>query len=673
MHTPDKWVSDLTEQVLDHFRQFSQMHTLGILDHFRHFRHFSLRHLSQSGMAYVAILVLLAILSTLGFGFIFKVGTQTSATMTRSSGMQAHYLAESAATHAMWRLLNESDFPASEDTYYMHSLAGGRYGYKVRRHTDTTFATIATVGAVGDNVVHQSYVLYVVSEQEDVIDVLFVVNDPSNPTGQEQLRKSLMEEWGYMVTLIDQNDSQADYDNALANADVAYVSEEIYSNDVNTKLTGASIGVVNEEIYLADELKFTSGNMLSSTRDQIEIVDNTHYITLPFSTGWLTFLDSSEDLSLLDAPYAAGMRVLAKTLHWGTTTNPSLATLEFGADLYGSGTAAGRRVHLPFGAGSFDFEELNADGQTIMRRAIEWGAEPSLVAHMKRRPIEITNTGSVLVDYQVLVTLTTGIMGSPYSHVNSDGSDIRFSDGAGTLFNYWIESWDNAGTSKIWVNVPSIPAGTSTIYLHYGNGTLRNASNGLATFLFFDDFEDHSAGVFADGWLPADTYQVQDDSGLKVLDDDVSGSGRNVTAQHPSWDDVAVRQRFRSVDGAVSHAGVFVRYADDSNEVYGGIVSNTTAEIWDRIGGGWSMRGGTWTIPDVGTSWHVQELRVAGTTAAELYIDDAHIGNGTLRVGSPSTGTSGFWSQYNRWGYRDWHLVRKYASPEPSTSVGDQE
>ncbi len=148
--TPVKWVSDLTEQVLDHFR---------------HFRHFFSRHLSQSGMAYMAILILLAILSTLTFSFLFKVGTQTSATMTRGNSMQAHYLAESAANHAMWRLLNESDFPASETTYYMHSLASGRYGYKVRRHTDTTFATVATVGAIGENVVQQSYVLYVIPEK----------------------------------------------------------------------------------------------------------------------------------------------------------------------------------------------------------------------------------------------------------------------------------------------------------------------------------------------------------------------------------------------------------------------------------------------------------------------------------------------------------------------------
>lgn len=115
----------------------------------------------DAGMAYVAILLLLAIISTLTFTLLFKAGTGMLATITRGDSIQAHYLAESAANHAMWRLLNDSNFPAAEDSYYMHTLGDGRYGYKVRRHTNTTFATVATVGAVGKNVVQQSYVLYV--------------------------------------------------------------------------------------------------------------------------------------------------------------------------------------------------------------------------------------------------------------------------------------------------------------------------------------------------------------------------------------------------------------------------------------------------------------------------------------------------------------------------------
>jgi hypothetical protein len=117
---------------------------------------------SQAGLAYVAILLLLTVLSTMAMAFLFKVGIETAATETRGKSMQVDYLAESAANHALWRLLNEPGFNPAADTYSMHSLGNGRYGYKVRMPTETTFATVATVGAVGDSVAHQSYVQYII-------------------------------------------------------------------------------------------------------------------------------------------------------------------------------------------------------------------------------------------------------------------------------------------------------------------------------------------------------------------------------------------------------------------------------------------------------------------------------------------------------------------------------
>ena len=117
---------------------------------------------SEAGIGYVAILVLLAILSTMGLAFMYKVGIMSSVTLNRRTSMQAHYLAESAANHALWRLLNDPGFTPESDKYYMHSLGDGRYGFKVRKPTETTFATVATVGAIGDSVVNQSYVQYII-------------------------------------------------------------------------------------------------------------------------------------------------------------------------------------------------------------------------------------------------------------------------------------------------------------------------------------------------------------------------------------------------------------------------------------------------------------------------------------------------------------------------------
>jgi hypothetical protein len=113
----------------------------------------------SSGFSYVVVLLFVTLITVLGLSFLSKAGIGTSATLNRSSAIQAEYLAEAAANHAMWKLLNDPTFPASENRYYMQSLGLGRYGYMVRRHTDSTFATVAAIGAVGESVVKRSYVL----------------------------------------------------------------------------------------------------------------------------------------------------------------------------------------------------------------------------------------------------------------------------------------------------------------------------------------------------------------------------------------------------------------------------------------------------------------------------------------------------------------------------------
>ncbi|RYY65372.1 MAG: hypothetical protein EOO13_17310 [Chitinophagaceae bacterium] len=43
------------------------------------------------------------------------------------------------------------------------------------------------------------------------------------------------------------------------------------------------------------------------------------------------------------------------------------------------------------------------------------------------------NTPTTIANYQVKVTLTTALMGSPYTNVNADGSDLRFYDSRNNL------------------------------------------------------------------------------------------------------------------------------------------------------------------------------------------------------------------------------------------------
>jgi phosphodiesterase/alkaline phosphatase D-like protein len=83
-----------------------------------------------------------------------------------------------------------------------------------------------------------------------------------------------------------------------------------------------------------------------------------------------------------------------------------------------------------------------------------------------------------------------------YSKANPDGSDIRFEDNNGKKLFYWIEKWNDSGSSIVWVKAED--KGTSQIKMKYGNRFAMSESNGDSTFLFFDDFND---GIFNNKWF----------------------------------------------------------------------------------------------------------------------------------------------------------------------------
>lgn len=220
--------------------------------------------------------------------------------------------------------------------------------------------------------------------QSNPQDVLMVVVDPSSLTSQESAKKTLIESWGYRVTLVDQDSNQSTFDTAIARTDVAYITEDVSSSAVGTKLSSAEIGVVSEEAELYDELGI--GDAVGwSSGTSIDVQDNTHYITNGFAIGSVTIMTSSDSIPRINTNKAPDLRELAIE-----TAKVTMGTLERGDALYGGGTAAGRRVSLPWGGGSFDIANLTADGETILQRAIEWAATDYTVL----MPVTSTSTPS---------------------------------------------------------------------------------------------------------------------------------------------------------------------------------------------------------------------------------------------------------------------------------------
>jgi uncharacterized repeat protein (TIGR01451 family) len=104
-----------------------------------------------------------------------------------------------------------------------------------------------------------------------------------------------------------------------------------------------------------------------------------------------------------------------------------------------------------------------------------------------RKPVIVSNSGSQLNNYQVLVKLDSSNF--DFNKTKSDGSDVRFTAPDGiTLIDYWIESWDKTSQlAYIWVEVPLLANGNTSTYLYYSNQGASNNSNGSATFNFFED------------------------------------------------------------------------------------------------------------------------------------------------------------------------------------------
>ena len=213
--------------------------------------------------------------------------------------------------------------------------------------------------------------------------VLFVVGSVggSGLTAEELAHQALIEGWGHTVELIDDGAPQTDFDNGVANNDVVFMTNDITASDVGTKLVNATIGVVTSEVNLSNEFGMASSIGWESGT-VVEINDNTHYITSPFPPGILTILSVNESLAYVAGTLSTDLGQLASS-----SSGYGIVTLAAGAAMYGGGSAAGRRVQLPWGGNGFDPINLNADGLSILKRAIEWGAgagdATGLIAHWK--------------------------------------------------------------------------------------------------------------------------------------------------------------------------------------------------------------------------------------------------------------------------------------------------
>ncbi len=262
-------------------------------------------------------------------------------------------------------------------------------------------------------------------------------------------------------------------------------------------------------------------------------------------------------------------------------------------------------------------------------------------------------------------------------NAKSDFSDLRFtkSDGV-TLLDYWIESYTPGESAVVWVEVDSIPAspGTSNIYIYYGNPSATSASNGIATFVFFDDFEDGDYTNNPIWTVETGTFSVQseilDSKTSKRLYSSSQGStikSTSTLAQNGAWEWDYYNQGRDSYGNALQQGRNYFIYLDANNYAYAGAYSGYFLQV--VIGGASVVRSDSGSNTIATGILHYKVTRSGNTWT--FYVNDNQKYQGTISgltssaltkyYVSASGGNSG--SYPNR---IDNLRYRNYISPEPT-------
>jgi Domain of unknown function (DUF4347)/Concanavalin A-like lectin/glucanases superfamily/Bacterial Ig domain/Domain of unknown function (DUF2341)/Cadherin domain len=123
-----------------------------------------------------------------------------------------------------------------------------------------------------------------------------------------------------------------------------------------------------------------------------------------------------------------------------------------------------------------------------------------------RKQISFNNAaGPALTNQVVLVTLNASNV--DYSLTQNSGQDLRFVDTDGTLLDYEIETWNEAGTSTVWVRVPQINAASTTdsIWMYYGNISATAGQNATGVWGNSAQAILHLNGTLSDSSAQANT------------------------------------------------------------------------------------------------------------------------------------------------------------------------
>lgn len=95
-----------------------------------------------------------------------------------------------------------------------------------------------------------------------------------------------------------------------------------------------------------------------------------------------------------------------------------------------------------------------------------------------RRTISFGNTGSQATDRKVLVEIDTATL-IAVAKMQADCGDVRFTTITGQILSYYLDAAGGAcstSSTDFWVQIPTVYAGETAIYMYYGNTAVENGT-----------------------------------------------------------------------------------------------------------------------------------------------------------------------------------------------------
>jgi hypothetical protein len=287
-----------------------------------------------------------------------------------------------------------------------------------------------------------------------------------------------------------------------------------------------------------------------------------------------------------------------------------------------------------------------------------------------KKSFTVDNTSdSILDDYVFKIDV-------PYdANMNSDFSDIRFTQADGTVLSYWVEEYTDSVEALIWVKISTLEVGSNVLYMYYGNSNSTSESNGKNVFIFFDDFDSTTLDQTVWGGSNLENFYHQDG---KLVVNSMNNSWNSVlyTQEIFERDNLELAMDYKWVSNNASYDAMMMTWHDNTTYVsyqgmlYGyynnGTGSGTTVQQTIYESG--SNKGGTsynWTQ---GLDYQVRSrMKAEGGALYQFKLEndsdwttayDSNNSNASARIG---------WSIHSGEHHFDNVRIRKWYAAEPAS------